>query len=197
MSELATIKFAGRHSMDSPEWYTPSIFIEAAREVMGGIDLDPASCEEANATVKASWFYTAEDDGLSKSWRGRVFVNAPGGKSPSVGSLVPAFWKHMLAEWALCHFDQGIWIGYSLEQLQTLQRVTYKNPLDFPMCVPNRRIEFVENEAKKAERFKKLIALGKKPNEKSQPSHANYISYLGPNSGTFQRVFSKLGTIRI
>lgn len=53
----------------SHEWYTPQRYIEAAREVLGGIDLDPASSALANETVKAARYFTIDDDGLSKTWR--------------------------------------------------------------------------------------------------------------------------------
>ena len=59
------------------EWYTPSNIIELAREVMGEIDLDPASCDEANLTVKATRYHTSQDNGLRHPWKGRIWLNAP------------------------------------------------------------------------------------------------------------------------
>jgi len=50
------------------EWYTPLDYINAVREVMGDIDLDPASCIEANTIVKAKKYFTKEEnDSYEKS----------------------------------------------------------------------------------------------------------------------------------
>lgn len=43
------------------DWYTDPAIIEAARAVMGGIKLDPASSERANLGVKAEHYFTAPD----------------------------------------------------------------------------------------------------------------------------------------
>jgi hypothetical protein len=59
------------------EWYTPPNIIEAARTVLGNIDLDPASCVEAQKYVQARCYFTPKEDGLSKKWKGRVWLNPP------------------------------------------------------------------------------------------------------------------------
>jgi phage N-6-adenine-methyltransferase len=65
------------HNSGNNEWYTPPEYIEKARLIMGSIDCDPASSEIANRTVKAGTYYTATDDGLTKEWKGNVWMNPP------------------------------------------------------------------------------------------------------------------------
>ncbi len=76
------------------EWYTPFEYIACAHSVMGRIDLDPASSELANKTVRASKIYTAKDDGLSKVWGGKVWMNPPY-SAELVRQFVSKFAKHV------------------------------------------------------------------------------------------------------
>ena len=59
------------------ERYTPSWLVAAVRQVLGDIDLDPASSKQANKVVKANAFFTKQTDGLKRCWRGRIFLNPP------------------------------------------------------------------------------------------------------------------------
>lgn len=92
------------YSSDSEEWYSPAAYVKAARNVMGGIDLDPASCALANQVVQAARYFSKDDNGLAQEWTctslwcylvclptGRLeFWNARGkaGRSPHASALV-------------------------------------------------------------------------------------------------------------
>ncbi len=62
---------------DSNEYYTPEPYVDAARLVLRTIDLDPASCEFAQRRIGAGRYFSKLDDGLSKTWDGRVWLNPP------------------------------------------------------------------------------------------------------------------------
>jgi phage N-6-adenine-methyltransferase len=59
------------------DWYMPDEYLEAARQVLGRIELDPASSDAAQAKVRAERYYTREIDGLQQEWRGSVWLNPP------------------------------------------------------------------------------------------------------------------------
>src|SRR5206468_2070780 len=75
------------------EWYTPAEYVEAVREVLGGIDLDPASSDAPQRTVRAVEYHTAATDGLAHPWRGRISLNPP-----YRADLIAAFVAKLLAE---------------------------------------------------------------------------------------------------
>lgn len=61
----------------SDEFFTPAAEIALVRKCLGEIDLDPASCAEANVIVGAKHYYTKQDNGLILPWEGVVFCNPP------------------------------------------------------------------------------------------------------------------------
>lgn len=61
----------------SVEWYTPGEWIDLARQVLGTIDLDPASNATAQQWIQAKAFYARADNGLEQPWYGRVWCNPP------------------------------------------------------------------------------------------------------------------------
>ena len=55
-------------SSRSNEWFTPLETLVLVRSVLGSIDLDPASCAEANDRVAALKYYDQFDKGLDRDW---------------------------------------------------------------------------------------------------------------------------------
>ena len=168
-----------QHSSKSNNWYTPLEVIDLSRQVLGKIDLDPASDEFGNSRVQAASYYS--HGGLSLPWYGSVFVNPPGGKVASQ-SRSKLFWKNLMKHREAALIDHAIFIAFSIEALQTSQISEYPSMCKFPICIPNRRLRFDAPE-------------GETP---KSPTHANAVIYVtGKRDKTqeFAKVFSKLGDI--
>jgi hypothetical protein len=64
------------------EYYTPPEIIEAARETMGAIELDPASSAIANSRIRAVRYFDESANGLYQPWIAEtLWLNHPYGKS--------------------------------------------------------------------------------------------------------------------
>jgi len=89
-------------SSQEEAWITPPDIISRVTEVLGFIDLDPATSVSANQVVQARNTYTKEDDALTQNWNCETFfLNPPYGK---VGNKSQA---GIFAEYAIDQFEQG------------------------------------------------------------------------------------------
>ena len=142
-----------RHSSAKENWGTPPWIVEAARKVMGSIDLDPASSAKANNVIQAKFYYTKAKNGLSRPWGydasdltivRSVFLNPPGGKTDAGKSKVKLWWQKMLAESKGRYFGHGLFLSFSIEACQVTQLGCEYSLLDFPTCFFKRRVGFID-----------------------------------------------------
>ena len=161
------------------EWYTPAHCIEAAREVMGFIELDPASCEQANRIVKAERYYTREQNGLERSWKARtVWLNPPYGRSNDMKarhkSTIEQFVMKLLWE-----YQSGA-IGQAILLVPATIGTNWFHPLwQYPICFHTGKLNFLS------------------PIKHTCYSHAygTVLAYLGLKEDRFIKVFQRFGTI--
>lgn len=167
-------------SSQTAEWYTPGIYIEAVREVLGEIDLDPASCAAANEWIKAKTFYTEEDDGLSKEWKGRVFLNPPYGKTGTRSNQ--DIWASRLHY----HHEMGN-VPEAVLLTKSVPGYAWWEKLFsfyyFPVCFCRERIKFL-----------RLNEQGEIAAEGMAKAGSNFW-YFGWEIDTFERVFSQFGNV--
>ena len=196
-----------QHSSKSAEHYTPAAIVNAARDVMGGIDLDPATTRWANETVRAARIFghTAPGefvDGLAQPWSGRVFLNPPGGKAPNgsgTRSNAGVWWQKLSTQWAEGGVAQALFVGFSLEVLRTVQQLQCPQPLGLPLCVPRRRICF---EVPSELTSEGLPAPGAIRMAQTSPTHANVIVFLPPRDdrdaavARFAELFAGFGAVK-
>lgn len=148
------------------EWYTPADYIEAAREVMGSIDVDPASNDIAQETVKAKTYYTAETNGLDKEWNGNVWMNPP-----YASDLIGKFIEKLINE--LPNITQAIVLVNNATETEWFNKLISHADA---VCFPRSRVKFYMPDGKTG-----------------APLQGQAVLYFGGCRDTFADVFSTKG----
>jgi phage N-6-adenine-methyltransferase len=163
---LNPVPVSQRDDYDGDEWYTPADYIEAARKVMGSIDLDPASCDLAQTVVQADVYLTKAENGLHMQWiRDNVWLNPPYSN--------PALWVEKAIAWHRSGRQAVILVNNATETewFQSLLKF-------YPVCFPERRIAFWRHDQKGV-----------------TARQGQAIFYLGHNVDAFIAEFSWFGPI--
>jgi hypothetical protein len=151
------------------EWYTPDEYLDAARRVMGGIDVDPATSIVAQARVQAQQFFTVEDDGLAHDWHGRVWLNPP-----YATDLIGKFVGKLVGEYEIGRVQEAIALTNNATDTNWFQVAA---PLATAICLLRGRVKFLDPTG----------------NPNSSPLQGQCFLYFGPNVDRFYEAFSPLG----
>lgn len=161
------------HLSESAEWFTADLILEPAKRVLGPIDLDPASCEAANARVGARVIHTKETNGLEHSWNfaNTILLNPPGDKR---GALPKAFWNKLVeTSVTSSHLKGAIYVGFSLEQLRYLEHIGKAS-----VAIIRQRVKYMRPDGSIGE----------------SPAHGSFVAFLGDES-IGQRFYSEFRDI--
>ena len=146
-------------------WYTPTKIINSAIKVMGEIDLDPASSEIANQNIQAKKYYTEEDNGLSKEWYGKVWLNPPYSQ-PEIDNFSQAVIEK--------DFDEIMVLVNNATETKWFQRIAKKSNC---ICFINKRLKFLD---------KKGLSTG-------SPLQGQVVVYIGKKVEEFVQEFNNHG----
>jgi len=155
------------------EWYTPSKYIELARELMGGIDTDPASSEIANQTVKAGQFFTEADNGLAQTWKGNVWMNPPYAQP-----LMSDFAQAVTDKYETGEINQACILVNNATETRWFQTMMGSASA---VCFPASRIKFLDPTGKPS----------------GAPLQGQAIIYMGDNTQAFIDAFGGEGFIGV
>lgn len=120
---------------DTPEWYTPEPVIARAIQALGAIDLDPCSNSQESPNVPAARHYTAAENGLSRSWDGRVYMNPP------YGDEIGAWVEKLCGEFAAGRVTAAVALVPARTDTKWFRRFR-----DFPRCFVDGRLRFSGHE---------------------------------------------------
>ena len=161
-------------SSKSDEYYTPEEIIIAARKLMGGIDLDPATSLLAQQWIKAQVFYRKHQNGMEKPWFGRLWLNPPYSRKNLAKQIygAGAWFEKAWAEYCMGNVTQAVCLGRGdSDGLRLLMNECY-----FVDCS---RIPFIDEYG----------------NIRDRPVPGSKLFYLGKNTDDFIDLFRPFGLI--
>jgi len=154
------------------EWFTPVQYIDLAREVLGQIDVDPASNPLAQKAVLAKSFFTKDDSGLTKDWKGNVWLNPPYAQ-PHIAD----FSDKMLAELDCGNVSQAIMLTHNYTDTKWFQKLAAAANA---ICFTSGRIRFESPDG-----------------ELASPTQGQAFFYFGINVDQFYQAFSTIGFVMV
>jgi len=160
----------GTEGTGENEWYTPAEIIADARRVLGMIDLDPASSEQAQTVVQARQYFSLADDGLMRMWHGNVWLNPPYAQP-----FIEQFADKMIAEVQACRVTQAIMLTHNYTDTAWFQKLAAQADA---VCFPKGRIRFVAPDGTLA-----------------APTQGQAFFYFGNAPARFFEVFSSRGFV--
>jgi len=152
------------------EWNTPEESLDPAREVLGEFDLDPASSDAAQRTVKAKRFFTSADDGLKHEWHGKVWLNPPYAQP-----FITDFVAKLLDELKAGHVTEAIMLTHNYTSSAWFRDAA---AVADAICFTDDRVRFVDPDGARA-----------------NPTQGQAFFYFGPNPNRFADVFEAIGFI--
>jgi phage N-6-adenine-methyltransferase len=150
------------------EWYTPAEYIEAARRVLGAIDLDPASSDDAQRVVQAKDYFTREQDGLTRKWKGRIWLNPPYSQP-----AIQQFAEKLVAEYEAHRVREAIVLTHNYTDTAWFHALA---SVSTAILFTRGRVGFVNPEGKSC-----------------NPTQGQAFFYLGDKPGAFKQEFSGFG----
>jgi len=120
------------------EWYTPNMYMQDVKSVIGAIDLDPCSCEYANRTVQAKSYITREQNALQLQWDKVITLYA---NPPYSTGVISKFVNCILQHYAANGFQHGIILINNVSDTKYWQHLAATSAM---FCSTNHRIAFVD-----------------------------------------------------
>ena len=175
LNKMAYVGSKPGEARNADDWHTPSVFTDAARKVMGSIDLDPFTSVQANKHIKADLIMTEADDAFSREWaltdNQTVWMNPPYSRGASSKAV-----ERFLEQYDNGAFAQAVVLMNASTDTNWFHQMIN---VASAFCLTKGRISFEDAGGKKS----------------SGNTKGQVFFYFGNKAKTFKKTFSEYGYV--